>query len=87
MLSFLSGMITMGFVIAALFFFRFWRRTGDSLFAIFGVSFTLFALNQAFSTLSGIPRDEQSFIYLLRLTGFVLLLIAILRKNFGRSSG
>jgi hypothetical protein len=85
MLNFVYGMITMGFLAVAVFFFRFWRRTGDGLFAIFGISFALFALNQALTALLGLPRDEQSLLYLLRLSAFVLLIIAIWRKNFSRS--
>jgi hypothetical protein len=81
MQSFISGMTAMGFATAALFFLRFWRRTGDVLFAIFAVSFTLFALNQGLSSLSGIAREDQSWIFLLRLAGFALLLVAILQKN------
>jgi hypothetical protein len=83
MLNFFSGMVTTGFLIAALFFFRFWRRTGDTLFVIFGVSFLLFAVNQGATSLADIPREEQSWIYLFRLAGFVLLLIGILAKNLG----
>jgi hypothetical protein len=81
MQPFISGMTAMGFATAALFFLRFWRRTGDVLFAIFAVSFTLFALNQGLSSLSGIDREDQSWIFLLRLAGFALLLVAILQKN------
>jgi hypothetical protein len=86
MLSFVSGMITMGFLIAAFFFFRFWKRTGDFLFAILSGSFILFALNQAASVAAGLPRHEEYWIYLFRLAGFGLLLVGILVKNFGRSS-
>lgn len=84
MLDFLNGMITMGFVIAAFFFFRFWRRTADWLFMAFGIAFLLFTLNQALIVLSGIPREEQSFLYLLRLAGFVVLALAIIGKNLHR---
>ena len=31
MMSFLHGMVTMGFVFAGLFFLRFWRRTKEGL--------------------------------------------------------
>jgi hypothetical protein len=82
MLAFMSGMTTMGFATAALFFLRFWRRTGDLLFLIFAVSFTLFALNQALSILPGIGREERSWIFVARLAGFALLLFAIIHKNF-----
>ena len=37
MYDFLSGMAAAAFLVAALFFFRFWRRTRDALFAIFSV--------------------------------------------------
>ena len=84
---FIAGMATMGFIFAGLFFFRFWRRTKDELFAAFGIAFWLLALNQAFITLSGIPREELSWVYILRVAAFLLIIAAILRKNLpGRGS-
>jgi hypothetical protein len=83
MSSFLSGMITMGFLISSLFFFRFWWRTKDMLFVYFGVSFCLLAISQALSALAGIPSDDQSWIYLLRLAAFTLLIVGIIAKNTG----
>ncbi len=82
---FISGMIAMGFVIAGLFFVRFWRRTGDSLFLAFGAAFALMAVNQSCVALLGVPREEQSGLYLIRLAAFVLILLAILAKNLRRS--
>jgi hypothetical protein len=84
MTGFISGMIAGGFMIAALFFFRFWKQTQDSFFAIFGISFLLFASSQAASVFFDAPRDDKTWVYLLRLAGFVLLLVAIVRKNIGR---
>jgi Family of unknown function (DUF5985) len=85
MLNFLSGMTAAGFLIAALFFFRFWRRAKDSLFAYFGISFVLFAISQTASLFLDAPHDDRTWIYLLRLSGFILLLVAIVGKNIGRS--
>lgn len=83
----LAGMTTMGSLIAGLFFFRFWRRTGDALFVYFGISFWLLAVGQALSVLSDTPRDDQSWIYLIRLASFVLLIVGIVGKNVkGRAS-
>ena len=82
---FLSGVITAGFILASLFFFSFWRRTWDSLFAAFGAAFLLLAANQALLTLAGIPEEHRSWVYLLRLAAFALLIIAIIRKNVGGS--
>jgi hypothetical protein len=86
MATFLSGMITTGFLVAALFFFRFWRRTGDTLFAIFGISFLLFAAGQSISVSFDFLQDDKSCVYILRLIGFGLLLAAIARKNMGSKS-
>lgn len=86
MLGFLSGMTTMGYIIAGLFFFRFWWRTRDRLFVYFGVSFSLLAIGQALSALSGIPGDGQSWIYLLRLAAFTLLIVGIIGKNLGEAT-
>jgi len=78
---FLSGMITMGFLVAALFFARFWTRSRDALFLAFSAAFCLLALNQALFTLGDVPREERSWLFLLRLAAFVLIALAILQKN------
>ena len=36
---FLTGAGTMGFVVAAVFFFRFWHETRDRLFVLFAIAF------------------------------------------------
>jgi hypothetical protein len=79
--NFLSGAITLGFLIAGLFFFRFWRRTSDELFVAFAVAFALLGIGQAVQALANILQEERSFIYLFRLAAFTLILIAIVRKN------
>ena len=84
MLDFLSGVCTGGFLIASLFFFRFWKRTRDRLFVLFGLAFLLFAVNQVAILLSHTQREDLSWIYLFRLLGFLLLLAGILGKNFSR---
>jgi hypothetical protein len=85
-LGFLTGMTTMGFLIASLFFFRFWRRTGDVLFLAFATAFLLFAIQQGLITLSGIPREERSWTYFIRLVGFGLIISAVVAKNMARKS-
>lgn len=82
--DFFSGMITMGFGVCTLFFLRFWRRTRDSLFLVFSFAFMLLSLNQALSTLLGLPIEERSWLYLLRLAAFLIIIVAIVRKNIGK---
>lgn len=79
--DFLSGAITLGFLIAAIFFLRFWRRTGDSLFVAFAMAFSLLALNQALLVFTDIPLEERSWLYLIRLVAFSIILASIWAKN------
>jgi hypothetical protein len=81
MLEFLSGLIAMGFFIAGLFFFKFWRRTADALFAFFALAFCVLALNQTLTAFSRIPLEERTWLYLLRLAAFILILVGIVVKN------
>lgn len=81
LIAFLSGAVSAGFLFAGLFFLRFWRKTHDRLFVAFAIAFWLLGLNQALLTFSSVPAEERSWLYLLRLAAFVLILAAIWRKN------
>ena len=78
---FLSGAVTIGFFVAGLFFLRFWSRTRDSFFGMFSAAFWLLGLNQALLILANVPVEERSWIYLLRLAAFSLIIAAIIMKN------
>lgn len=79
--NFIAGFVAAGFTMAGLFFLRFWSRTRDGLFLIFACAFWLFALSATLVSIAGVPREEQSWIYLLRLAGFVLIVAGIVSKN------
>ena len=81
MFHFLSGAVTFGFLVAALFFLGFWKRTGDSLFLAFATAFGLLGLAQAILALANIPVEERSWVYLLRLAAFSLIIVSIFVKN------
>lgn len=81
LVQFLSGAVTLGFALAGLFFLRFWTRTGDGLFLAFAAAFGLLGLNQALLALANIPLEERSWLYLLRLTAFGIILVSIWMKN------
>ena len=78
---FFSGVVAAGFLVSGLFFLRFWRRTRDGLFISFALAFWLLGLGQTFVALTDIPVEERSWIYLIRLAAFLLILLAIFRKN------
>ncbi len=79
--AFLSGAITLGFAFAGIFLLRFWKRTRDLLFIAFALAFWLLGLQQALLAFSSIPVEERSWLYLLRLAAFSLILLAIGYKN------
>ena len=81
LLTFLSGAVTLGFATAALFFLRFWRDTRDELFLAFAAAFLLLGAGQAILALGGVPDELRSWIYLVRLAAFLIILLAIIRKN------
>lgn len=82
--AFMSGALTVGYLVGGLFFLKFWRRTGDRLFAAFAAAFALMATNQAAPVLFGIPDEALGGVYLLRLAAFLLIIGAILGKNLAR---
>jgi hypothetical protein len=79
--DFTSGILGMGFAVCALFFTKFWMRTRDSLFLAFATCFFLLALGQVLTTILGLPQEERTWLYFLRLAGFLIVIAAILGKN------
>ena len=81
LVDFLSGATALGFFVCGLFFLRFWRRTRDPLFMAFAMAFALLGIGQTVLALANIPTEERGSLFLIRLSAFALILIAILRKN------
>ncbi len=80
-LGFTAGLITMGYLVGATFFLKFWSRTHDGLFLAFAAAFILLALNQGLAILLDLGREELGWVYLLRIAAFLLIIVAIVRKN------
>lgn len=81
----LLGAIAMASLTVGLFFLRFWRDTRDRLFLFFAMSFLLEGLNRAALGLSRNPNEDQPFFYFVRFLSYVLILIAIVNKNWKKS--
>ena len=86
--DFISGALVTGYIVAGLFFLRFWKQSRDRLFAWFALAFWVLAIQRiSLSLLTTDVRggeqlvEGQLFFYCLRLLAFVLILIAILDKN------
>jgi Family of unknown function (DUF5985) len=87
MVQLLSGALILAYAAAGLHFLKFWRRTKDRLFLHFAIAFWLFALNQLASSVPIVTDDTSGYEYLLRVIGFVIILIAIADKNLSPPSG
>jgi uncharacterized membrane protein HdeD (DUF308 family) len=79
--GFLLGVIVTASLVAAAFFWRFWRQTRDSLFLTFAVVFLIEGVNRMAFLLVDKPNEGSPAIYLVRLLAFLLLLGAIVAKN------
>jgi hypothetical protein len=84
MIEFLAGAVTVGYLVAAGFFLRYWRKTAERLFFLFAVSFVLLALNQTLTHVLSVVIEPTSFVYILRVLAFVLILAAIIDQNLSR---
>lgn len=81
MKEFSLGLLAMASAVAAMFFFRYWRVTGERLFAFFALAFGALMLNW-FGLLRLDPTLEAgNGIYLVRLLAFALILAGIADKN------
>ena len=83
--GFLLGIIFATSLIAGAYFLKFWRRTGDPLFLAFGAAFIIEALNRIPFLFMDRPNEGHPLIYTVRFLAFMLIIIAIVRKNRGRA--
>lgn len=78
------------FFVAALFFFKFWKVSRNRFFAFFAGAFGLFSLERIVLLVLYIATSPEAsyqkvesvgWVYLFRLVGFILILIAIVDRN------
>lgn len=86
LIDFLAGCLTACYAVAALFFLRFGRRTGDGLFLNFAIAFLLLATNQVLASIVGVDDERYGYTYLLRVFAFLVILYGILRENTARTA-
>jgi hypothetical protein len=91
--EFLSGFGMACFAACSIFFFKFYRMSRDRFYLLFCMAFLLLATERAVLLLvpkvvvvSDTPVTEgRSWVYLMRLAAFVMILAAIIYKNRSRS--
>jgi Family of unknown function (DUF5985) len=79
----LIGAIAVGWLVAGLFFFRFWRHTRDRFFLWFALSFWIESANRIALGLAGGSggNEGDALFYLFRLVAYALIILAIWQKN------
>jgi len=80
LILFLSGVLTMGYLVASIFFLRFHRQSGDRLFAWFSAAFFILAVQRVL-VVALATSEYAEVVYVVRLLAFVLILIAIWDRN------
>lgn len=79
--AFIYGAVMMGSFIAGIFFLKFWKLTKDRFFAMFASAFWLFSIER-WTLVFFEPIDEtRTWIFIIRLFAFLLILIAVIDKN------
>jgi hypothetical protein len=76
-----AGALTMGYLVAGLFFLRFWRDVRDRLFLLFAVAFGLLAIQRVLLALVADTPEAALPLYGLRLFAFLIIIVAIVDKN------
>lgn len=82
-----SALHTMGGALAALafviglFFWRYWRSSGDRLFVFFTAAFWLLGINWGALATMAPATEVRPYLYLLRLGAFILIAVAIIDRN------
>lgn len=83
--AFLLGALAAMFVTAAVFFLRFWRETRDSFLLAFAAAFLMDGFSRVALLFVARPNEGSPWVYVVRLIGSLLILAAILKKNYGRN--
>ncbi len=82
--GFLLGVIATSSVVAGMFFLKFWRQTRDSFFLSFAAAFLIEGFNRCGVLLLDKPNEGNPWIYSVRLLSYLLILGAILKKNWDK---
>lgn len=81
--GFLLGVIATASVTAGVIFLKFWRATRDVFFLAFAAAFIIEGLNRVQFLFLAHPNQGSPGIFLVRLFSYLLILAAILKKNYG----
>ncbi|RYG39110.1 MAG: hypothetical protein EON93_00645 [Burkholderiales bacterium] len=76
-----SGAIVMACAVIGLYFLRFWKSSRDSFFLYFAAAFWIQGAQWLYTGV-GSANEYGEVPYLARLLAYLLIVVAILQKNF-----
>ncbi|HVV02420.1 MAG TPA: DUF5985 family protein [Verrucomicrobiae bacterium] len=79
--TFLAGALCFGFLVAGLFFLKYWRSSRDTLFLLFALAFVLMGIERGIVNLAFGDETVVPHVYVFRLVAFCLLISGIIAKN------
>lgn len=82
----LLGAVTMASFTVSMFFLRFWKTTHDRFFLFFSVSFFMEGISRILLSIVNYADEYGPLIYSIRLLAFLVILFAIIDKNWIRKS-
>jgi hypothetical protein len=83
--AFVSGAVALGFAAIALFFLSFWQRTNIRLFGLFALSFLLLTIERIVLVAVNLDNEFEPYVYVIRLTAFLVIIGAIIDHNRRRA--
>jgi hypothetical protein len=81
MSQFLWGVIAALSLVAAVFFWKYWRRTRDGLFLGLSVGFALLTLHWSALAVVNPSDDTRHYLYIVRFFAFVVMIAGVVAKN------
>ena len=82
----LMGGLVVACAMVGLFFLRYWKATRDSFFLFLACAFWLQGVQWLYSAFTDPVNEHRPLAYLLRLAAYILIVMAIVRTNFGSPS-
>jgi len=79
--NFIGGANAFGFLLIALFFAKFWRKTRDPFFGAFALAFLMMGTGRIVEAITRISHASTPAVYLFRLVAFSMIIFAIVQKN------
>jgi hypothetical protein len=80
----LTAMTAMASFGVAVFFLRYWHQARERLFLYFALGFALLGANWTILSALSATQGPRHLVYLIRLFGFVLIIVGVVDKNRAR---